>query len=236
MKITALEEFVDFATVDTEKLFSKLKSHKLSKNGHLNHDASLISKAFVTSTRVGGHVANPTNTTDSFALEFAWSSLCAASDEQYESILDDEIALLVRKFYALHRFRMERRRSPRGCFVRDDITHFIADCLKRKKFDSTNKYNYNNQNDSSDKGEGKKKYRFGDKKEKKFQKMMSRACAALSDLGFSNDDSSSSEDDERPKRKTNDFTDLCLMGKSSRHIFDSDSDISDGSSPEDLSL
>jgi hypothetical protein len=44
---------------------------------------------------------------------------------------------------------------------------------------------------------------------------MSRACAALSDLDFSNDDSSSSEEDERPKRKTGDFIGLCLMGKSS---------------------
>jgi hypothetical protein len=35
-----------------------------------------------------------------------------------------------------------------------------------KKFDSSNKYNYNNRNDSSDKGEGKKKYHFGDKKKK----------------------------------------------------------------------
>jgi hypothetical protein len=81
MKITALEESADFATLDTEKLFRKLKSHELSRKGHLNHDASLTSKTFVTSTHVGGHVANPTNTTDSFALEFALSSLCAASDE-----------------------------------------------------------------------------------------------------------------------------------------------------------
>jgi hypothetical protein len=167
MKITALEESADFATLDTEKLFSKLKSYELSRKGHLNHDASLTSKAFVTSTLVGGHVANPTNTTDSSALEFALSSLCAASDEQYESIPDDEIILLVRKFHALDRFRKERRRSPRGCFECGDTTHFIADCPKRKKFDSSNKYNYNNRNDSSDKGEGKKKYRFGDKKKKK---------------------------------------------------------------------
>jgi hypothetical protein len=159
-------------------------------------------------------VANPTNTTDSSALEFALSSLCAASNEQYESIPDDEIALLARKFHALHRFRNERRRSPRGCYECGDTTHFIADYPKRKKFDSSNKYNYNNRNDSNDKGEGKKKYRFGDKK-KKFQKMMSRACAALSDLNFSSDDSSSSEGDERPKRKTGDFTGLYLMGKSS---------------------
>jgi hypothetical protein len=236
MKITVLEESIDFAMLDTEKLFSKLKSHELSRKGRLNHDASLTSKAFVTSTRVGGHVANPTNTTDSSALEFALSSLCVTSDEQYESIPDDEIALLARKFRALHRFCKERRRSPRGCFECGDTTHFIADCPKRKKFDSSNKYNYNNWNDSSDKGEGKKKYRFGNKKKKKFQKMMSRACATLSDLDFSSDDSSSSEEDERPKRKTDDFTGLCLMGKSSRHISDSDSDVSDDSSPEDLSL
>jgi hypothetical protein len=135
----------------------------------------------------------------------------------------------------LHRFHKERRRSPRGCFECGDTTYFIADCPKRKKFDSSNKYNYNNWNDSSDKGEGKKKYHFRDKK-KKFQKMMSRACVALNDLDFSSDNSSSSEEDERPKRKMGDFTSLCLMGKSSRHISDSDSDVSDDSSPEGLSL
>jgi hypothetical protein len=181
-------------------------------------------------------VANPTNTTDSSALEFALSSLCVASDEQYGSIPDDEIILLARKFRALHRFHKERRRSPRGCFECDDTTHFIADCPKRKKFDSSNKYNYNNRNDFSDKGDDKKKYSFGDKKKKKFQKIMSRACAALNDLDFSSDDSSSSEEDDRPKRKTGDFTGLCLMGKSSRHISDSASNVSDDSSPEGLSL
>jgi hypothetical protein len=68
MKITALEESADFVMLDTEKLFSKLKSHELSRKGRSNHDASLTSKAFVTSTYIGGHVANPTNTTDSSAL------------------------------------------------------------------------------------------------------------------------------------------------------------------------
>jgi hypothetical protein len=98
MKVTALKESADFTILDTEKLFSKLKSHELSRKGRPNHDASLTSKASVTSTHVGGHVANPTNTTDSSALEFALSSLCAASDEQYNEIPDDEIALLAKKF------------------------------------------------------------------------------------------------------------------------------------------
>jgi hypothetical protein len=52
----------------------------------------------ITSARVGGHDANPTNTTVSYALEFVLSSLFTASDEQYDSIPDDEIAQLARKF------------------------------------------------------------------------------------------------------------------------------------------
>jgi hypothetical protein len=44
---------------------------------------------------------------------------------------------------------------------------------------------------------------------------MSHVCAALNDLDFSNDDSSSSEEDKKPKRKIGDFTGLCLISKSS---------------------
>jgi hypothetical protein len=207
----------------------------LFRKDHLNPDASLTSKALITSARVGGHDANPINTIVLFALEFALSSLIVASDKQYESIPDDEITLLVRKFRALHKFYKERRRSPRGCFECGDTTHFIADCPKRKKLNSSNKYNYNNNNlnDCSNKGDNKKKYRFRYNNKKKFQKIMSQACAALSDFDFCSDDSSSSEEDEKAKRKQDDITGLCLMGKSSRNNSNSnsDSDISDDISP-----
>jgi hypothetical protein len=142
----------------------------------------------------------------------------------------------------LHKFRKERRRSPRGCFKCGDTTHFITDYPKRMKLDSSNKYNNNNnnnnnnRNNSSNKGDDKKKYHFEDNKKKKFQKIMSRACAALSDFDFSSDDSFSLEEDEKVKHKQSDFTSLCLMGKSSRNISDSNSDVSDDLSPESLSL
>jgi hypothetical protein len=58
----------------------------------------------------------------------------------------------------------------------------------------------------------------------------------LSDFDFSSDDSSSSEEDEKPKCKNGDFTSPCLMGKSSRNVFDTDSDVSDDISLENLSL
>jgi hypothetical protein len=66
--------------------------------------------------------------------------------------------------------------------------------------------------------------------------MMPRVYATLSDLDFSSDDSSSSEEDEKVKRKSGDFTGIYLMGKSSCHISDPDSDVSDDLSSEGLSL
>jgi hypothetical protein len=58
----------------------------------------------------------------------------------------------------------------------------------------------------------------------------------LSDFDFSSDDSFNSEEDEKVKRKQDDFTSLSLMGKSLRNIFNSDSDISDDLSHESLSF
>jgi hypothetical protein len=51
---------------------------------------------------------------------------------------------------------------------------------------------------------------------------MSWACVALSDFDLLSEDSSSLEEDEKIKCKKGDFTELCLMGKSSRNNFDSD--------------
>jgi hypothetical protein len=153
----------------------------------------------------------------------------------YESIPDDEIALLAKKFHALHKFHKERRRSLRGCFKCGDTTHCITDCPKIKKLKSSNKYDYTNRNNYN-KGDNNKKNRFRDNMKKKFQKIISRACAALSNFDFSSKDSSSSEEDEKVKRKQGDFTVLCLMGKSSRNTLNSDSNVSDDLSFESLSL
>jgi hypothetical protein len=61
-------------------------------------------------------------------------------------------------------------------------------------------------------------------------------CATLSDFNFSSDDTSSLEEDEKVKRKQDDFTGFCLMGKSSRNISNSDSDVSDDLFSDSVSL
>jgi hypothetical protein len=122
-----------------------------------------------------------------------------------------------------------------GCFECDDTTHFITGCHKRKKYDYSNKNDYNNKNYY------KKKNHYGDKKKKSIKKIMSQACAALSDFNFSSEDSSSSEEDEKVnhKKKEGDFTRLCLMtkGESLQNNSDSDfdSDVSDDLTYDGLS-
>jgi hypothetical protein len=132
----------------------------------------------------------------------------------------------------MHKFWKERRTSSRnfrGCFEYGNTTHFIADCPKRKKNDKSSKHNY------------KKKNHFRDKKKKNIKRIMSRACAVLSDFDFSSEDPSSSEEDEKVnyKKKEGDFTGLCLMTKegSSRNNSDPDfdSDVSDDLTYDGLS-
>jgi hypothetical protein len=65
---------------------------------------------------------------------------------------------------------------------------------------------------------------------------MSYTCAALSDFDFTSEDSSSSEEDEKVKRKQGDIIGLCRIGKSSRNISDFDSNVSDDLFSESLSL
>jgi hypothetical protein len=215
MIIAALEEPVDFATLDNERLFSKLKSHELSHKGHPNHDASLSRKALITDAHVGGHDANPTNTTVSSALEFALSSLVTDSNEQYESIPDNEIALLARKFHTLHKLCKKRRRSPKGCFECDDTTHFIDDCPKRKKLDSYPTSTTTPSGMTTTRVTTRRSTALGQQEEQIPEDDLPSVCC-LSDLEFSNDDSSNSEQDEKVKHKLGDFTSLYLMGKSSK--------------------
>jgi glutaredoxin-related protein len=108
----------------------------------------------------------------------------------------------------MHKFQKERRINPLGFFECGDTTHFMADCPKRKKYDYSNKNDYNNKNNY------KKKNHLRDKK-MNIKKIMSRACATLSDFDFSGEESSSLEEDVNMnyKKKESDFTRLCLMAK-----------------------
>jgi hypothetical protein len=98
------------------------------------------------------------------------SSLAAVSDEQYKSILDDEIALLARKFHALYKFHKERRRSPKGYFECGDTTTSSPTAPSGRSLTPPISTTTPTRTTTA-KGDRKKKNRFGDKK-KKLQKIM----------------------------------------------------------------
>jgi hypothetical protein len=232
MKITALEKSVDFATLDTEKLFNKLKSHELSRKGHPNHDASLTSTAFITSASVGGHDANPTNTIVSSTLEFSLSSLAAASDKQYESIP------MMRSPYW--------RGSPEPCTISarrggdhlgvasSEATPPTSSPTAPRGRSSTPPTGMTTPSGTTIARAMTRSTASGRRRRRRRRRIMSRACATLSDFDFSSDNSSNSEEDENPKCKKGNFTGHCLIGKSLRKI--SDSDVSDDLSLDGLSL
>jgi hypothetical protein len=103
-KITTLEESANFATLDTEKLLSKLKSHELCHKGRPNHDASFTSKALITSAHVGCDDANPINII-SPSLEFSLSSLAVASDENMRAFPTMRLPFLKGNFGQCRSFR-----------------------------------------------------------------------------------------------------------------------------------
>jgi hypothetical protein len=216
MKITALEESTDFATLDTEKLFSKLKSHELSRKGSPNHDASLTSKDFITSTRVGGHVAPQTLLT-----HLLWSLLYLPY-----------VQLLMSSTRA-----SPTTRSPcwQGSSARctysarrgGGLLGAVSSVVTPPTSSPTAPRGRSSTPPTST------TTTIGTTQATRARVRRSTTSGTRRRRSSRSDDSSSKED-ERPKRKMGDFTGLCLMGKSSHHI--SDSDVSDDSSPEGLSL
>jgi hypothetical protein len=91
MKITVLEESADFATLDTENYLASL--NLMNCLGKIVLTMMLLLLVLVL---VAMMLTPPTPL--SHLLWSALSSLAVVSDEQYESIPDDEITLLARKF------------------------------------------------------------------------------------------------------------------------------------------
>jgi hypothetical protein len=76
----------------------------------------------------------------------------------------------------LHKFCKERRRSLRGYFECSDTTHFIADCPKRKKLDSSNKYDYTNRNDSATRVTTKRSTTSETKRKRRRRRSFRKSC------------------------------------------------------------
>ncbi|GJM87857.1 hypothetical protein PR202_ga03853 [Eleusine coracana subsp. coracana] len=209
----------------TQILFSQIPDFDQIWKSCPNLANPASSMSLLSSSQKGSHSGASYGTNpslDKSSLEFALSSLVAASDEQMECIPDEELTLLTRKFRKFYNKRKERRGGgSRTCFECGDPVHFIADRPKKKR-----KSGYHDNNTKDFKQEKNRFYKKG-KNSKKFAKAITRTCVAtLSDMDLTSSEGLTSSEEEvgkpRVKRK-DDFTGLCFMAKND-HDTDSGSD------------
>jgi hypothetical protein len=128
VKVSAIIESPNYETLTVDELFSKLKS---TENDHQTwpkiDNPSAPTMALVSG---GGSASN-----SSLAM---LSSLLSITEEQVESLRDEELALVASRFMRFHNNRMSRRcgGSKDGCYNCGDPDHFVASCPKKGKSES----------------------------------------------------------------------------------------------------
>jgi hypothetical protein len=153
---------------------------------------------------------------------FALSSLLFITEEQVESLEDEEMALVASRFTWFHNNCQNRWRggSKDGCFNYSDPEHFVASCLEKYKFEAgpcdyhsgqcKGKREY-----TSDKYKSKGGFNKESLKRKYLQKAKikeSAFLASLNDLDHNPNDALSSSSDEETERRVGDkLNRLCFL-------------------------
>jgi hypothetical protein len=145
---------------------------------------------------------------------FALSSLLTITEEQVESLEDEELAFVASWFTRFHNNHQNRwlGRSKDGCYNYGDLDHFIASFPKKGKQEAgprdhhsgrcKGKWEYTSNKQKSKGGFDKEAL-----KKKYLQKAKIKECAfiaSLSDLDHDSDDATSSSSDEETDRRIED--------------------------------
>ncbi|KAG8095806.1 hypothetical protein GUJ93_ZPchr0013g35232 [Zizania palustris] len=196
---------MSFNTLTCDELFSKLKSTEITKASRSGIGSSFPqSMALVSSFGSGTLSGGSMSGVCAFSRGFALSSLVSITKEQVDTLYDEELALIDKKFTRFYNDRRDQRRGgSRGCFECGDLNHIKAICPKLK---ATNEH--------EQKYQQKDKKLFYKGKRGKVAKRMARAfVAALSDIDNTSSEDPNSDEDERDKndKKMKDFNGLCFM-------------------------
>jgi hypothetical protein len=125
-KFEAIVESEKYGTLTVNELFSKLKSAEVDRGmiAKIEGPTNSHSLALIGGSK-GKANANPST------RMFSLSSLMSMSDEEFDVLGEDELALLTRRFKRLHENRVNMRRNTRTCFQCGKPGHFIADCPEK---------------------------------------------------------------------------------------------------------
>jgi hypothetical protein len=212
VKVSAIIESPNYETLTVDELFSKLKSTEIDHQTR----AKIENPSAPTMALVSGGVSASSSSPAMFAL----SSLLSITEEQVESLGDEELALVASRFTRFHNNRMSRRRggSKDGCYNYGNPDHFVARCPKKGKSESGPRDHHSGRRKgkySSSKYKSKRGFNKEALKKKYLQKakIKERAfLASLSDLDHDFDDVISSSSDEDTERRVEDkLNGLCFI-------------------------
>lgn len=124
IKATAIEENVDISTLTLELLYSKLKTHEIKRGSLPKKDNMAL-------------VADPLKGTPDGSSEssscFSLACLSAVQGEEFESLPEADLALLVKKVtQAYNNVRNKKRGGPVTCYECGELYHIRANCPKLK--------------------------------------------------------------------------------------------------------
>jgi hypothetical protein len=203
-KFEAIVELEKYDILTVNELFSKLKSAEVDRGMTAKLEGPTDSHSLAL---VGGSKGKA-NTNPS-TMMFSLSSLMSMSDEEFDVLGEDELALLTRRFERLHENWVNMRRNTRICFQCGKPGHFVADCPE--KVENKDVYKHKSRMDGKyrSRRDHKSKHKNKHKDERRPRKKESRGKARAM-VGASNVDSSSaystssssSSEDEGDRRKS----------------------------------
>jgi hypothetical protein len=110
-KFEAIVESEKYDTLTVNELFSKLKSAEVDRGMTTNIEGPIDSHSLaLISGSKGKSNANPST------RMFFLFSLMSFSDEEFDVLGEDELALLTRRFERMHENRVNTRTNTRTCF------------------------------------------------------------------------------------------------------------------------
>lgn len=213
VKVSAIIESPNYETLTVDELFSKLKSTEIDHQTRAKIENSGAPTMALVSG--GGSASNPS------PVLFALSSLLTITDDQVESLGDEELALVASRFTRFHNNRMSRRRggSKDGCYNCGDPDHFVASCPKKGKLEAGPRDHHSGRRKGKRDTSSKHKSKGGFDKEALKRKYRQKAkikerafLASLSDLDHDSDESASASSDEEVERHVEDkLNGLCFF-------------------------
>jgi hypothetical protein len=125
-KFEAIVESVKYDTLTVNEMFSKLMSAEVDWGIIAKIDGPTDSHCLAFIGGLKGK-ANVNPSTKMFSL----SSLMFLTNEEFDVLGENELALLTRRFERLHENRVNMRRNTWTCFQCSKPGHFVADCPEK---------------------------------------------------------------------------------------------------------